>query len=89
MRIINDLKLLRFWMRFTTTMYGQGRGSGKCATGVSHNARLPRIGPIGASRGQSSYYLSLFPMISRAYRSWRAFRPAKFRAAFPLTWLNR
>ena len=25
------------------------------------NARLPRIGLIGASRGQSSYYLSLFP----------------------------
>ncbi|WP_445001335.1 bifunctional nicotinamide-nucleotide adenylyltransferase/Nudix hydroxylase [Halomonas mongoliensis] len=26
-----------------------------------HTARLPRIGLIGASRGQSSYYLSLFP----------------------------
>ncbi len=26
-----------------------------------HGARLPRIGLIGASRGQSSYYLSLFP----------------------------
>lgn len=26
-----------------------------------HHARLPRIGLIGASRGQSSYYLSLFP----------------------------
>ncbi|HDZ46816.1 hypothetical protein LCGC14_0120810 [marine sediment metagenome] len=28
---------------------------------VPANARLPRIGLIGASRGQSSYYLSLFP----------------------------
>ncbi|MDX5433550.1 MAG: adenylyltransferase/cytidyltransferase family protein, partial [Halomonas sp.] len=26
-----------------------------------HHTRLPRIGLIGASRGQSSYYLSLFP----------------------------
>ncbi|GHE19590.1 bifunctional nicotinamide-nucleotide adenylyltransferase/Nudix hydroxylase [Halomonas urumqiensis] len=26
-----------------------------------HHARLPRIGLIGASRGQSSYYLTLFP----------------------------
>lgn len=28
---------------------------------VPANARLPRIGLIGASRGQSSYYLALFP----------------------------